>query len=280
MRRGIIFIFTFLLLVSFASAINTEIKIYTLSNHSLNLQFLNPEPPPISFESVTETSDISGEFSYIFSSNAESFDLSIFLIEDGKKILNERFNGIVSGKKVVITFIPGLVEIDKDYQEPSVEEINVSAENQTIEINEVENQTEEVIEKIEELKEEISGRRDFESLSGFFKSLGFVSSEESFFSKKIFYYWAGGFLLFIALFFISKPVRKKLKNSYSARKEDIKEKEESLVEAKRELMQMQKKVDDLKEQKDNKIKIVKQKLVEDEKELMRLRQEEKEEKDG
>ena len=81
MKRGIIFIFTVLLLISSVSAIDTEIKIYTLSNHTLNLQFLNPDRASeavISFESITNNSGVSGEFSYIFSNNAESFDLSIF----------------------------------------------------------------------------------------------------------------------------------------------------------------------------------------------------------
>jgi len=279
MKRGIIFIFTVLLLISFVSAIDTEIKIYTLSNHTLNLQFLNPLPPPISFESITNNSGETGEFSYVFSNNAETFDLSVFLMNENERVLHERFNGIISGKTVLLTFIPGIVEIDKDYQEPSieeVEEINVSVENQTLEVNETQNQTNDTINEVEEEKEEKTSW----SFQGFSRLIGFsISDEESFFPTKIFSYWMGAFLFLIVLFFVSKPIRRKLKDSYNAKKKNIKEKEETLEEAKRELKEMQKKVDDLKEQKDDKIKIVKQKLIEDEKELMRLRREEKEEKE-
>lgn len=287
MKRGIIVLVAFLLLVSFASAIDTPIKINTLASHKLNLQFLNLEPPPIALDSVDLDSGESGVVDYVFSDSAEIFDLSVFLMDDSGTILHERFKGITAGKTVVINFVPGLVEIDKDYQENKVEkteevvETTATVENGAAEINDTEN-------TVTETPQEVNSDADTENISdesptgfsGFFKSIGFVSSGGgSFPLTKTFYYGGGAFLIGLILFFVYKPVRNRLKSSGGSKSQEIKEKEETLEEAKRKLKEMQERVEELSEEKQDKIKEVKKKLVEDEKELMRLRGEAKKDKD-
>lgn len=302
MKRGIILsLVVFLLLVSFASAFDTVIKINTLSNHTLNINILNPDRSTpgsvIAFDIVNKDSGETGEVDYAFSNSAESFDLSIFLLKEGKTILHKTFEDIPSGKTVMLTFIPGIVEIDKDYQEKApneLEEANISIENQTAEINETENQTNEIVveevkkvvgESAREINKTIEDKKgflenSFKGLLRLFKLSGFsVSDEKDFLQRNIFYYVFGVFLLGLVLFFVSKPVRRKLKNSYSSKKKKIEEREESLEEAKNKLKEMQEKVDELSNQKQEKIKEVKQKLIEDEKELMRLRGDKDKKKD-
>ena len=285
---GFIIVFILAGFISFATAADTVIKINTLSNHKLNLQFLNPEPPPIAFGTITVDSGDSGVVDYVFSNSSDIFDLSVFLLGDGGTILHERFNGIDAGKTVVIDFVPGVVDIDKDYHEETVEAAetgtvtetsNATAENETsVTEPEVNDTQEEVAPENENVSDNNQG-----GISRFFSLIGFASSGDNegtgFSGTKTFYYAGGAFLLGIALFFVSKPVARKLKNSREAKKEAIKAKEETLEDAKRKLKEMQEKVDEMTHEKDDKIKAAKQKLVEDEKELMRLRGEVKKEGD-
>ncbi|MBR9701377.1 hypothetical protein GOV13_00475 [Candidatus Pacearchaeota archaeon] len=281
MKRGIVLsLVVCLLLVSFVSAIDTEIKINTLSNHTLNLQFLNPTPPPISFLAMTNNSGETGEFSYVFSDDVETFILSVFLMKGSDVVLSERFENITAGKKVVLTFIPGVVEIDKDYQEIVLEEIEPLVENQT-DLNATENQTGELtnddVNGAENIAEQNASN---ESSEGFLRKVGFVFSErEGSFSMKNIYYGIGVILIFGILFFVFKKHKHKLEKGLKDLKEDVAEsaEEETLEEAEEELEKMTDKVEKLKEEKDEKVKVVKQRLIDDEKELMELRAKKKKE---
>ncbi len=294
-KRIIFSLIVCILLVQAISAIDTEIKINTLSNHTLNLQFLNQNPPPISFESITNNSGESGEFSYVFSNSATSFDLSVFLIKENKKILYERFEDIISGKIVVITFIPGVVEIDKDYQEVQISETqNQTEENEIIESN-VTNETSELENMSNESSSKITGEVSSETESWFFKFfklIGLATSEESDSSSINGVYYAVGIivLLFLA-YFIIKKTRNKTPKKIKIRKlsEMQEEKKKTVLDSsttsgyKKIIEEDEKKIREAQEEiaklkKEDRIKAAKQKLIEDEKELMRLREEEREDK--
>ena len=77
-------------------------------------------------------------------------------------------------------------------------------------------QVNEVIEEEIDIDEETSDEKSSRGFFGFFRAMGFsVSEQGSFVPTKIFYYWGAGFLFLIVLFFVSIPIRRKLKNSKS-----------------------------------------------------------------
>lgn len=266
-KKNLVMAFVLLFAVQFVFAFETNVTINTLSDHTLNLQFLNPSPPPISFEAFNVDSGDSGVVNYVFSNSAESFDLIIILMEGNKKIADKRFNGIETGKNVMITFISSNVfDIDKDYVAP-VETTPVSEEANILD-GPLINETEEVF--VENSTDQITGNtigkesNETSFFSGFFNKvksiIGFsveeneindsqVDEQEGNSYSKFIFYFVGAFILLGILFFVvgrvkenrGKDEKRSVDKKYSGRDEEddedsyMKDAENKMAEAETEI---------------------------------------------
>lgn len=152
LKKSLVIIFAVIFIFQFATALETNIKINTLGNHIININFLNPDRASegiISFESQTLQSG-SGEVTTTFVSEEEKFDLSIFLMEGSKKVVYEEFKGLINGEDFSLILLPGIpkesmIEFDKDVVETVVENSTEVMENESIQENEttIENESNE-----------------------------------------------------------------------------------------------------------------------------------------
>lgn len=272
MRRIILPIF-FLFLISFVCAGNLEINIQTLENHTLNLNLLNPENRIESYVSMTNNT-CNGEMTLNFQNAADSYDIDVFLMKDGKKVIYESFKEIANDQKVLIVLVPGLSSITEEYSEPiatpepATEEVREVAytENESVDL------TGDVIEQKEETettKEENNSIKEVGELAdtmktgffSFFKFLGFaVEDEKTASSGKGLYYISGVIGVFIIGFFlfrksdILKKPKKSKSSSEDKKDDDTPEKDTTPLS------------------REDKLKATKQRLIDDEKELMKLRE--------
>lgn len=289
MKRGFVLgVVVCLLLLSFVNAVDTEIKINTLSNHSVNINFLNPESTSVGdlmFDTETILIGEDGEGSYTFVNEADNFDLSVFVMDRNTKVLYETFEELNSGDDITLILFPGIpkesmIELASEKVIEEIEEIDTSNENQTTEVNETEDSEFGVVGENVSIDENVSDNTNSTiDFLGFFRKVGFASSDgKGSFSNNKIYYGLGVLLLLMILFFVFRTNKLSLKKiSVDGLNGDVKEKEEDLEDAEEELEKMEEKVKKLKEQKEDKIKSVKQRLIEDEKELMRLRAKKKRE---
>ncbi|MBU2053289.1 MAG: hypothetical protein KJ721_03530 [Nanoarchaeota archaeon] len=289
MKRGFVLgVVVCLLLLSFVNAVDTEIKINTLSNHSVNINFLNPESTSVGdlmFDTETILIGEDGEGSYTFVNEADNFDLSVFVMDRNTKVLYETFEELNSGDDITLILFPGIpkesmIELASEKVIEEIEEVDTSDENQTTEVNETEDSEFGVVGENVSIDENVSDNTNSTiDFLGFFRKVGFASSDgKGSFSNNKIYYGLGVLLLLMILFFVFRTNKLSLKKiSVDGLNGDVKEKEEDLEDAEEELEKMEEKVKKLKEQKEDKIKSVKQRLIEDEKELMRLRAKKKRE---
>lgn len=225
--KKIFFIFAVcLLFLQFASAIDTEIKINTLSDHTVKLTFLNPDRAtelPIKYDLVKLDSGETGEISTTFSNPAESFDLNVVV---SKMIENNETNGtssyevlsandigiiedITAGETLFLQLIPGAIDVVKNYQVPEV--VETSSEPEVVEENVTEAvvDSEEALDSSQENEEEAetegSSTGIFAAFLRFFRISGFATSEGGS-SSKVFLYSGLGFVLVVifALFVFAK----------------------------------------------------------------------------
>ncbi len=269
-----IFILAVLFLLPLISAVDTKVKITTLSDHDINVNFLNPSPPPIQFESFKLDSGPTGEVEFVFSSEKPNFDITSFVMKDGQKVVYQRFNGNIAGESLHLILIPGSIQLIKNYEQTESTE-NETSTNETI-ANEVasnETSTNETAVVTEENESRAS-------------ITGLATSEDksSILSNKIIYYALGILALLIVVFFSGRLIQSR-RGQYPGREKDIKViklsdlkagKEESgddykraIEEAEKKIEEAQKEIRSLKNK--GRIEEVKKRLVEDEKELIRLR---------
>ena len=290
MKRGFVLLAVCLFLLSFVCAVDTEIKINTLPNHSVNINFLNPESTSVG-DLMLDTETIligeDGEGSYTFVNDVENFDLSVFVMKGNTKVVYETFEGLNSGDDITLILFPGIPKesMIELASEKVVEEVVALAENETVELD-IDDSEFGAVGENAVLENEVSNNTNSTiDFLGFFRKVGFVSSDsESFLPTNEIYYGVGVILILGVLFFVFKKHKHKiveglkdLKEGAEALTEEVEEKEEDLDEAEEELEKIEEKVKKLKEKKEEKIKSVKQRLIEDEKELMELRAKKKRE---
>jgi hypothetical protein len=199
----------FICMVQLVSATETHMIIETLSNHSVNINFLNPDRAAggdilLPNGAVTENSGDSGIISFDFSSGAKSFDLSVFLMEKDKVLMHEESNNIAAGTTIYMLLIPGVdAQLDTDYHENKT---TVVQNEETVTDNLT---TESPIEtfpgvpNIDNSEKENVTSTTGAGISGFATA---NTSSEGFFSKltsnKYVYYIIGGILLLAIIIFI------------------------------------------------------------------------------
>ncbi len=223
MKKKVFVLFICLFLVmQFASAINTDIKINTLPNHTLNINFLNPESEGIGdlmFNTTNIKSDENGEAEVAFAHDAEVFDLSVFVMEENTKVIYKTFEGLKAGEDFTLILFPGASMIEFASEQDNV--VNISGEPELNDTSNVSDDTVnvssdlisgEVVEAVNESEIVVEEIKD-SGVKGFFKRLvgfaGFAVSDEqggSPYSKFIFYF-LGVFLVGCAVLFVFNKIR-------------------------------------------------------------------------
>ncbi len=259
-KKLIFSLLVLVLLVQVTSAIDTEITIKTLPDHDVNINFLNPSPDNgiISFDKFDQNSGASGNLSYVFSSNAPKFDITVFVMKSTEKIVYERFDDNTAGEPLYLTLFPQGSEIIRNFEVVA---------NQTLEENSTINET---------INETLEGDEEETKITGsaFF-------GEEGFFSTNTTYYVSGVIILFGVGAFVFFKLKKKSKTSkeiklkklnelQTEKKEELHDNKEIIEDAEKKIKEAQEDIRKIRNE--DKIKEAKKKLIEDEKELMRLRE--------
>jgi hypothetical protein len=144
------------------------------------------------FDTETIMTGEEGIVEFNFVNDAEVFDLSVFVMDNSKKVIHEVFKGLNANDGVSLILFPGLSLIELD-SEKAVEEnftINESVLNESI-VNETENLTTPVMGFAVADEEDSSG----------------ISKKFNFNSKFVFYF-IGGFILLGFLFLFFNKMRK------------------------------------------------------------------------
>ncbi len=265
-KKLILSLVIFLLLVQLISAIDTEITIKTLSNHKVMISALNPGEIYSLIQSFHEDSGAIGEVSVVLSSTVNYFDVAVWVKKDNQVILYKKFeNGYPSGTPIVLELYPEWY-VKEEVNNLSLEENttisseNISSENITI------NETAAILEEKTEQQNPSLG--------------GSVIFGEGFFSNNKIYYGIGiiALLAFITIFAIKlknkskepKEIKiRKLSDLQAEKKENLQYSNKIIEDAERKINEAQEEIRRIKNQ--GKIEEVKKRIVEDEKELMRLR---------
>jgi len=221
LKKYLVIVFALLFVCQFVIAEETEITINTLVNHSVNINFLNPESTGIGdlmFDTETMLTGETGEISYTFVNDADVFDLSVFVMDGSTKILYERFEKLKAEDDITLILFPGVPKesmIELSSEKVVANENEVGESNETAELNEINNS-------------EITNKTKF-SLNSFFGKLfnsnnSSNSSEEKKSSNpvsKSFFYILIFFILFGIIFFgLKKYKQSKVtpKRNYNGRK--------------------------------------------------------------
>lgn len=248
--KKLFFVFmVFLFFLQFVSAIDTNIRIDTIPSHDLRLNFLNPDltSGTISFETKKISTGETGVVEYIFSGSAEAFNLRLTLIDNGTQVLSELINDVVAGETLYAMFIPGVIDVKKNYQELGSEEIQ---SDETIE--ELTNETVEEIQTVSGVvvdqeeapieKEEVSEEEfKFFGFLKFFRISGFASSEDGENSYKKWIYYSLGFVLLAGIvFFVFRGMKKQGfgNKGFKNDEEEIRDAEMKIQEAQDEIKEV------------------------------------------
>lgn len=255
-KRGFSLFLVLVICLQIVSAVDTEIKIDTLANHQIKLNFLNPGRPtstPIMFENVKIDSGESGIISTVFSNDAESFDLGIYLSDNGTELLYELVENITAGETFHALFIPGVVEITKNYQEQVAEPVAVEDESpEDLSVGEEDNSTADLTGGItdesggdvvgnESVSEDENGFVDFfKKFFNRFLISGFATAEDDESSSNNLIYYGIGFFVVIFLIVLFIHHKKKLsggkpKRKFASDEDEIADAEEKIREAKSEI---------------------------------------------
>lgn len=193
-------------LLQMISAGSLRIHVITLEDHSININFLNPDRGSggeISYGSLNKDTG-SGDFTLTFNNNAEIFDLGVFLMKEGKTIVHEDFTSIENDQEILLFLSPVSSYVTESYDSSAVvEESSNSSENV---VNNSTNSSEE---------ENIIESNTSSNVSGsVVEESNVVSNEEdafnfwSFFNRAEVYYALAGFLLLIVLAFVFGAILK------------------------------------------------------------------------
>ncbi len=276
MKRGVLPVFLLALFLSFGivSAVDTEITVQTLPEHSVDIYILQPDEEYSLIKDFHVSSNKSGVASATFSSDVSEFEVKVLVRKGNTQIVNERFNDTFSaGESVSLELYPEWYitqkEIEAQRLTASSNSTNNSAEiladTNATENNSAENETEEA--NISE-----SDGKTF-SFGGFA-----IFGEGGFLSKKVIYYSIGSIVSLVVLFLVILQVMKMIRKKkdmerYGYVREDsnaeLRDAERKIKEAQEEIAKVKGK-NSLTE-KEKRIMDVKKKLAEDQKELMRLK---------
>jgi len=211
----------FIILFGVVSAGTIEVNIETLKDHTLNVNFLNPDrnsgEGPISYGSITKDTG-TGELSFTFSSTASSFDIDVFLMKGKEVLAHELFEGVKNNQKVLIVLVPGVVrEITEDYN-PSAQSSQSSSSSTSNSILELSNQSNPISENAS-LNQENQDSQHSQQTSELNQEIQSANQEHqvtknSFFNNNVFPFILGSLIILIILLglaFIYKILFKKLK---------------------------------------------------------------------
>ncbi len=263
----------FFLLVHVTSATDTDIKIKTIPGDEVQATMYDSKSASFSvlpggaFKGIT---DEYGDFSFVFATEKEEFNIIIYIKKDGEKRMeSEKILNHPAGENLELRLAPDWFEFIETPINGTLEK-NETIKDITTNESELENQT---IGEItpEEIKE---GTQPQMAGSAIFGDKGFLS-------KKAIYYIIGIVVLLIGFILAgtlrtklrgSKEIKiKKLSEMQGEKKEKIKDKKEIIEDAERKIKEAQ---EDIRKIKSNDgIEKAKKKIIEDEKELIRLRKE-------
>ena len=119
------------LLISFVSAVDTEIKIKTLADHKVSI-FVYPDDSATSINSFHITADSVGSVSVTHSSGHAKIDLLVKVTKDGNKVFLERFEDYIAGNPISIRV--DYEEVSGTY-DPQAAAKAAAAQNTTVEEN-------------------------------------------------------------------------------------------------------------------------------------------------
>lgn len=241
-KKGLVIVFALLFALQFAFALETNIKINTISNGSLSINFLNPESENLAdykFNTTTISNTGDGLVDIKFVNNALVFHLEIFVMDDSGVILHEKFKNLNAGEDINLILFPGIPKesmlelVSEEVVETTAvsNEDNITNEllvNKTTEENNVtvfsdEQITGNVAKNNNENKTNTSLMKKISNK--FLGIIGFAvegDGEGNSYSKFIFYFVAA-FILLGVLFFVVGKVKNNL--GKSERKEIYKKEE-------------------------------------------------------
>ena len=109
MKRGVLPVFLLALFLSFGivSAVDTEITVQTLPEHSVDIYILQPDEEYSLIKDFHVSSNKSGVASATFSSDVSEFEVKVLVRKGNTQIVNERFNDTFSaGESVSLELYP------------------------------------------------------------------------------------------------------------------------------------------------------------------------------
>jgi len=298
-KKSLMIFLVGIFLLQFALAVDTTVTIYTLSNHDLFIQFLNPGVAFPAIKSINEKSGLKGETSVVFSSDVDEFELAIWVKKNNDVIVYEKFDQVFSvGESISLDLYPEWYLIENDVENTITlgnEVIQLNSTNTTTEGNETSttnitlnttNLTDTTLNTIDLTEanetnltgEENNASKTKKGISGFF-----TFEKKGVFSLKTIFYTLGVILILIALFYVFKFIQSnrfrkirvtKLSDMTSGEKSEENDSEgdsninKIIKDAERKIKKAQEELDGLK--KESKIKEIKKKLEQDKKELREL----------
>jgi len=262
----LVFLIVFLQVVS---AIDTNVQIKTVPYMNVNVLVVSSTFDE--YERFNADADKYGDMSFVFSSDKTRFGLIIFVKDesdtsDNGRIASKELRNQIAGMDIYIEVVPeGFKIIETPTGEANVS--NVSIENLTESSENVSSNDTDTLVTITEKSE----RKSFLS--------GLIIFGENNKLKEIIFYSAGGVLLALIIFFITRKFRKRGKRGIKIKKlSELREEQKEdtpgnyygiLEETQKKLEETQRELSRIKNK--DKIKEVEEKLKKDEQELRRLR---------
>ncbi len=270
MKKILVMLFSFILILNLASALDTEIKLKTPEFTEVNLAVTSPSSIDV-YNIYKKTSDAYGDVTFTYSGDELAFDLNVLLKKGGQIIYEEKFDGdYKAGKSIYLEVIPEGYEL---LETPSLipgmtnNSTNLNATQEVEESNESEsNET-----QVPLVKDENIAPSEKPGVSGLFTSEGGI------FSSKTIIYIIGLILVMGILFFTTRLASMKKPSTIKVTKlsemrpsnEDneagisstIKSAEDNIRQAQEELNSLKK---------GQKLKELKERIAKDQEELRRL----------
>jgi len=257
----ILFLVLGVFLISYASAVTTDINVKTLKNVKVSIFILDPAQVYYLLNSSHIQSGEGGEVSVGYSGEEKEVNVRVQITENGKQIMLEKFEKVKTGEPVNIRMFVGDVTINQNEENETIAVVNqTSADLNTTNTTVLSAGT---------------SSNETQNLG----ISGSVIAEESNFFAKWRYYLVGGVILVIVIgFLVSKffmnrsmqpavySVRKPVMGGVSVNSRKL---EEQLNESQKKIAELQKEVVTLKNK--EKIQAAERKIEEDKKELERLR---------
>ena len=280
-NKNVVFFLGVLLVISFVSAIDTNIAIKTVPYHEVQIAISESGVMDYTLiERFIQYSNQNGDVFVVFSSEVKKFDISVFIkTMEGDSVMEPyRDDEVPAGEDIELRLAPsGFEFIEGNYTDsPEFDSESSSDGNETVLVSDAE-----AVDLVDDKPIVVSS----EDNAGSFFS-GFTVFSKEAFTNKTTYYTFGGALLVMMLavgFFVfgrrkarlpgeEKEIKvKKLSEIQSEKEQKAEDKSQETQEIEAKMKELQKRLDGL--TKEEKVKEAKKKLEEAERELIRLRQE-------